>query len=154
MPEIKLSIRDWIKLPETQALERHYKELGILPEKSSWDDFTFVDSKKAQEEYDNRYDHSVSQKNMILAFHMRTTKESGDCNRELLSNMSHTLIALRLVAIATKNEGDSIGGGRLIIQDRLPITIDDERDWDGPPYRKIMWYGSIFKLPNGYEPEE
>lgn len=121
----KISIQDWIKLPETQALERHYKELGMLPEASSWNDFTIVESLKAYEVYiggrirhNQTYCHVLDPENP-------------------LSKISYTLMSLRIAAISSKPVGYEIGGGKLTLQSRASITITPEG---------CYWRGNMFRL--------
>jgi len=144
--EIKITIEDWIKLPETQALEQIEPNL-------SFDDFEIIHSIKARETYqhvdtdtfksqgiNNRY-------NVTYAIGSLTRNE----DEELLKIMSRTLCALSITAIMTKIEGYEIGKGKLIIQSRMPITIEDDNDPDTKAQRVLVWRGAIFRMSDTYE---
>ena len=140
-----ISIEDWINSPETQARESYYKEWGLIDEDSSWDDFEIVDSMKAYETYPGPHD-VLKIENVVYALSCPGEIQKGQQhpNERLLSSISNTLYALRIAAISTKPEGAAIGHGKLIIQSRMPISIED--DEFNPSMRKIFWYGAIIKM--------
>lgn len=153
MSDIEITIGDWIKLPETQALERHYKELGMIEPDSSWDDFEIVPSVKAYETYkhvDTDTFKAQGEESRVNATYA-LMDQFPDADERLLKCMSSTLYSLRMAAISTKIEGCCIGEGKLIIQNRMPITITDDNDFNDTPPRKVVWRGAIFRIGDTYE---
>ena len=142
---IKISIRDWMQLPEVLSLEDYYQNEGLL--NHSWKDFKVVDSKKAYESYSspriNLPEHVCKINHQVLAINRADLHTDND----LLRCMTGTLFALRIAAENTKIEGYPVFSGKLIIQDRMPITIETGSD----EIRGIMWYGAIFKIGDNYE---
>lgn len=136
----EISIKDWIELPETQALERNYKELGLLADDSSWDDFTIVESKAALESYflkeDDVWFRCFPFENVTYCF-------AGD---NAMTSISYLLMALRMAAYGSKLEGFDVGYGDLILQDRQ--VIESHIDSDG---RSLAhWRGAMFRVHKGY----
>lgn len=143
---IEMTIEDWIKLPETQALEQ-------IEDNLSFDDFEIIPSIKAYETYKHVDTNTIKAQgieniyNVTYAIGSLTRNE----DKEMLKIMSHTLCALSMTAIMTKIECYEIGKGKLIIQSRMPITIKDDNDPDTKAQRVLVWRGAIFRMGDTYE---
>lgn len=148
---IEITIKDWIKLPETQALERHYKELGLIENDSSWDDFEIVSSVKSYETYEHVDTNTFKYSGFISAINKTygLSSSANNADERILRCLSGIIYSLRFAAIGTKIEGEDIGVGRLIVQERMPITISDDLEKTG--FRQIMWRGNILRIGERYE---
>lgn len=67
----------------------------------------------------------------------------------LLSSMKEVLEGLRVAAIAKKLEGVSMGEGRLIVQERMPMSVSPTSNWttdEDEANFQIWWYGKIDRI--------
>ncbi len=133
---ISISISDWVKTPEALALERNYKELGIIEQDSSWDDFKFIESMKSYEEYQRKPGSMLYE---VPEF--RITRKENKVYLRSGEGIYHLIMALRVAAEATKLEGYEKGGGELVVQERLHISFRTT---------EILWYGSIFRIASDF----
>lgn len=96
-----------------------------------WGEFEFHESTKAFEEHSG-----MKVVNVVYALH-------GDDRSELLKDLTKVLECLACSAKAIKLEGWGPGEGKLIVQERLPMSIDQ----DGSDGRlKVLWYGCITRV--------
>ena len=144
---IKISIRDWMQLPEVLSLEKHYQYQGLIT--GTWGKFEIVDSEKAYEAYiKDTVTKSIINDTYSL---FDRTHSKGKADELLLRAMTATLFALRIAAENTKLEGCPVLEGKLIVQARTVIQIDDSSDAIDGTARRIYWRGAIFKIGDNYE---
>lgn len=147
----EITIKDWINLPETQLMERRYKDDGVLDEKSSWGDFEIVPSIKAYETYKNTgtgFHESYVNKTHNITYGICYAADNAD--EWLMRFITNVLFSLRIAAVSTKVEGFPVGSGKLIIQDRMPITIRGD-DTSSVLRRCLFWRGTMFRINDTYE---
>ena len=127
-----MKISEWVKTPKALGMERNYKELGIIEQDSYWDRFQFIESITSCEEY--------LRKSGSMLYEVpgrRITKKGNKVYLRSGEGIYHLIMALRVAAEATKLEGYEMGGGDLVVQERLAIS---ERD------TATLWYGAIYRI--------
>lgn len=126
----EISIKEWINSDDAKRLESEedYKK---------WELFEIVGSDKAYEEYGNL---GCKVENITYAIGCGDEKYIENIKKWMFNALRHC----REVAIAEKVEGMNIGEGRLIIQERRPITISIDNDKKG--HYKIVWRGRMKRI--------
>ena len=132
-----------------KALECYFQHDG-----KSWHDFEIIQSNKSYEVYGPKvceeFEYSAFTQANNNTYAWGSDSEKSD--DMLIGSMLRTFRALKIKAASTKLEGCEIGQGKLIIQSRMPITIEDDNDFsEGPRRRKITWRGNMLRIGADYE---
>jgi len=144
---IEITIKEWMKLPTTLEAVELYKKHDMLPESFTFDGFEINQSIRAFELYKDCDDAQCNPSTVAEINKMYAFGSAGDnADRRVLRCITNTILSLMVKAISTKVEGCSIGDGKLVIQERRPIIIEDDLDFGFDKRRALYWRGSIFRI--------
>lgn len=139
----EMGIKDWIESDQARSLES-------TEDYAKWNLFEIVDSDKRLERYPLKesggrtyvgVNNEVAVGNYTYAV---VVVDNLDVDK-LKEEIGKVLISLRNVAIAKKLEGWAVGTGKLMIQSRTNIRIEEDRDFDPGRYRAV-WRGIVDRV--------
>lgn len=120
-------LMEWLKLNHIDGVD-----FDCAPK---WSDFKLIPSDKAYEHH-----KGVRVDNYMIGI----THENLQQTKQMFYSV---LVGLKMAAFGKKLEGYAIGGGQLIIQDRMKVITEYGSEWDSEDRMwRIMWYGRIDRV--------